>query len=84
MPCLLLVVLAAQIGLSFHHHDDLAAHDDCPVCVQSQQGFAAPDVAPPSVVQFSESSSALRILPILEACGPVVLAVRSRGPPALS
>lgn len=84
MPCLLLAVAAAQVALSFHHHDDLAAHDDCPVCVQSQQGLAAPDVAPPSVVGLSVSSSALRILPILAACGPVVLAVRSRGPPALS
>jgi hypothetical protein len=83
MPCLLLFVVASQIGLSLHHHDDLNAHDNCPACIQSQQGFAAPDAAAPLVIRLPESSSLLRVLPTLEACSPFVPFSLSRGPPAL-
>jgi len=78
------LALLCQLAAAFHHHPDLAQHDDCQVCVAAHQ-VSSPPADPISVVVVS-SSEAEFLLPLPEAVhAPVPFRAHApRGPPSLA
>ena len=79
---LVCLLLCSALVTAFHHHEDGAAHSDCPICVTGQHQPATQPEAPAAdiVLAFTAASFTLSnpIVPASHAFSPA----RSRAPPA--
>lgn len=81
-PWFVLLAAFVQIGLGFHHHDDLRTHDDCRVCLAGHQGPEPESLRPVALVL---ARGAVEFLASVEGLAPVdrrSLPATARGPPS--
>ena len=81
-PWFVLLAAFVQIGLAFHHHDDLQTHDDCGACIVGHQGSRVDGIEPielvlePGLVEFLAMGDGL--VPVDQDSLPAT----ARGPPS--
>jgi hypothetical protein len=80
--CLVSLLLLVAILGSFHHHHDLAAHPDCPVCAFIHHADATAPAGPTLITITLPVLPVLLVLRVLTppTVGPA-LQLRSRAPP---
>ena len=81
-PWFVLLAAFVQIGLAFHHHDDLQTHDDCGACIVGHQGTGVESLQPvelvlePGLVEYLVLGDGLE--PVDQNSPPAT----ARGPPS--
>lgn len=81
-PWFVLLAAFVQIGLAFHHHDDLQIHDDCRVCLVGHQGPRVDSIQP---VELVFAAGLVEFLALGDGLGPVDQVsppATARGPPS--
>lgn len=78
-----IMLFIATLLASFHHHNDLKTHNDCPICVL-QSNFSSADTP----TKFSLEKIEFEFIPIILTFISVILSKRakyifSRAPPLL-
>lgn len=78
---LICLLLCSALVTAFHHHEDGAAHSDCPICVAGQHQPAVPPDAPSGVVRQEAAGAAFVASVTAQIAAIAFSPLQSRAPP---